>query len=158
MRSRAWAKTPSANKASKFSLTAFTLPGRVMMIVFLIVPATGRDKAANGVRFREEDRMRCTKPGASRSNSDEITLKMNEYSQRYEVVLSPDLWCPITNTKSGPTSCDKEINDAIIAPASHHTANFAFFIWYNFILRALKAMSSEDRLDRRSGFVSCIVL
>jgi hypothetical protein len=30
-------------------LTAFTLPGRVVMIVLPIVPTIGRDKAAKGV-------------------------------------------------------------------------------------------------------------
>lgn len=52
-----------------FSLTAFTLPGKVTMRVLRIVPATGRDRAASGVCFKDVERIRWIKPGASRSRS-----------------------------------------------------------------------------------------
>jgi len=69
MSSIACSITPAWNKASRFSFTAFTLPGSVVIKVFLIVPATGLESAAKGVCLRDEEIMRWTRPGAGRSMS-----------------------------------------------------------------------------------------
>lgn len=69
MSSIAWLTTPPCSNASKFSFTAFTLPGRVTTSVLLIVPATGRASAANGVFCNELASKTWTIPGASRSKS-----------------------------------------------------------------------------------------
>jgi len=69
IRSSAWSSTPAVSKASRFSFTALTLPGRVTTSVLPMVPATGRESDARGVCFREEDRIRWIKPGAWRSMS-----------------------------------------------------------------------------------------
>jgi len=58
MSSMACSRTPAVIKASRFSFTAFTLPGKVVTSVFPIVPATGRESAASGVYFRDVDNMR----------------------------------------------------------------------------------------------------
>jgi len=57
MRSSACWTRPAVKSASRFSLTALTLPGRVVMSVFPIVPATGRERAAKGVWVRDVERM-----------------------------------------------------------------------------------------------------
>lgn len=52
-------------KEPRFSLTAFTLPGRVTTRVLFRVPATGRDSTASGVYLRPPWNIACTTPGAS---------------------------------------------------------------------------------------------
>jgi len=42
------------------------------MSVSLIVPATGRERAARGVCFKDEDKSKCTRPDASRSSRGDI--------------------------------------------------------------------------------------
>ena len=72
IKSIACSATPPKSNASKFSLTALTLPGRVTMRVSLIVPATGLDRAAKGVCVKDVDIIRCTRPGAFFSMRGEI--------------------------------------------------------------------------------------
>jgi hypothetical protein len=50
--------------ACKFSLAPFGDPGRVMMTVWFLTPATGRDIMAKGVTASEEASMPWTSPGA----------------------------------------------------------------------------------------------
>jgi len=54
--------------AVRFSTAPLGLPGRVMITVDFLVPATGRDIAANGVIDNEDDSMACTKPDACLSS------------------------------------------------------------------------------------------
>jgi hypothetical protein len=44
--------------ASIFDLTAFTDPGRVVMSVLLMMPATERERAASGVCWSDGERRR----------------------------------------------------------------------------------------------------
>lgn len=67
--------TPPPSNASRFSLTAFTLPGRVTTSVSPTVPATGRASAASGVFCSDAAIMRCTSPGASRSMRGRIACR-----------------------------------------------------------------------------------
>jgi hypothetical protein len=64
----AWFIILAPNNASKFSLAALTLPGRVMMRVFPMVPATGLESAARVVYLIDNVSIRCTSPEASRSS------------------------------------------------------------------------------------------
>lgn len=55
----------SGAKEPRFSLTAFTLPGRVTTSVLFRVPATGRDRTASLVYFRPPWYIAWMTPGAS---------------------------------------------------------------------------------------------
>lgn len=70
--------------ASRFSLHAFGLPGRVMMIVLFLMPVTGRDKAANGVIEIDEDSKRCVMPGVLRVNNGSIAyVNINMHNHHF---------------------------------------------------------------------------
>ena len=71
---------PPCKRAFIFSLTALTLPGSVVISVFCTVPATGRERAAKCVCFREAAKMRCTSPGAGRSINEEIAYTVTSVS------------------------------------------------------------------------------
>src|ERR1700685_1030039 len=98
--------TPPESNASRFSLTALTLPGRVTTSVFLIVPATGLDKAAKGVCFKDVDIMRCTRPGASRSIRAEtawnqvITVRSGSLVIIIDSTVEPQEFCPARQNQS----------------------------------------------------------
>jgi hypothetical protein len=72
--------------ASRFSLHAFGLPGRVMMIVLFLMPVTGRDKAANEVIEIDEDSKRCVMPGVLRVNNGSIAyVNINMHNHHFSL-------------------------------------------------------------------------
>lgn len=60
-----------------FSLHAFGLPGKVMIMVVPLIPVMGRERAAKGVIAIEEDKMSCVMPGVSLVNKGFTAYKKN---------------------------------------------------------------------------------
>ena len=59
-----------------FSFTAFVLPGKVVINVFNLVPATGLDNTAIGVCLRPSFNKLCATPGAFLCSNGSIARKL----------------------------------------------------------------------------------
>jgi hypothetical protein len=110
--------SPAVNKASRFSLTALTLPGSVVTKVLPIVPAIGLDSAAIGVCLREDEIIKWTKPGASRVIKGEIAwLEGSEHATGKMYPGGTYFWRRISNSKPRSSRSDNPVNLVIACPA-----------------------------------------
>jgi len=137
------------NRASRFSFTALTLPGRVTTRVFPMVPATGRESDASRVCFKEEDRIRWINPGAWRSISGDTAYErgkmkgLNPKNRQREIQY---LWCYVPHAEARAARGNDEVYGVrpIVKPGGDRLTDELCVIGDDFGVKDMIAVSVEN--------------
>lgn len=139
-------------------MTALTLPGRVIIRVFLYVPATGRERDANGVCLSDELRRRCTNPGAWRSRSELTACGWQVKFHQISTILNVHLRSHVASPKASPTGGEDEIHVLLVRPRKNYLLDFGAVVRDNLRVRTSYPSFTQDVLDLWARLVERCIL